>query len=48
MMCERILDDAKRRRGSTLFAQVSTQVCRCGGHATLSVLTSLETNVIGD
>ncbi|KYN04754.1 hypothetical protein ALC62_04390, partial [Cyphomyrmex costatus] len=31
---ERILDDARRRRGSTLFAQVSTQVCRCDGHTT--------------
>ncbi|TGZ56614.1 hypothetical protein DBV15_10740 [Temnothorax longispinosus] len=43
-MHERILDDARRRRGSTLFAQVSKQVCRCGGHATLSILSSLGTS----
>lgn len=32
---ERILDDARRRRrGSTLFPQVTTQVRRYGGHTT--------------
>lgn len=41
---ERILDDARRRRrGSTLFAQVSTQVRRCGGHTTF-IESDLETN----